>query len=199
MARSRMLTRRDGFKHAFLLGLGMSFGFTARRARAQKPSSNARVLVAYFTRTGNTRVIAGQVRRALGADLFEIMPVDPYPEDYEETVSQAERERKAGYEPPLMATVPDLAAYDVVFLGFPIWGMTAPAVIRSFLARHDLSGKTLVPFITHGGYGLGQSLSVVAKHAPEARILKAFSMKADQERQTLSQVTRWLDGVSVKP
>jgi flavodoxin len=177
----------------------MKLGLASTNAKAQQSSSNARVLVAYFTRTGNTRVIAGQIRRALGADLFEIQPADPYPEDYEETVTRAEREWKAGYEPPLMATVPDLAAYDVVFLGFPIWGMTAPALIRSFLARHDLSGKTLVPFITHGGYGLGQSVSVVAKHAPKARILKAFSLKADQERQTLSQVTRWLDGVPVKP
>jgi hypothetical protein len=75
--------------------------------------------------------------------------------------------------------------------------MTAPAVIRSFLSRHDLSGKTLVPFITHGGYGLGQSLSVVAEHAPRARLLEGFSMQADQERETLSRVTRWLGGVQL--
>ena len=75
--------------------------------------------------------------------------------------------------------------------------MTAPSVIRSFLSGHDLSGKTVVPFITHGGYGLGQSLAVVAEHAPRARLLEGFAMQADQERETLSQVTRWLGGIQV--
>lgn len=98
---------------------------------------------------------------------------------------------------PLKATVPNLGSYDLVFLGFPIWGMTAPPVIRSFLSRHDLSGKTLVPFVTHGGYGLGQSLSVIARHAPRARLLRAHSQRADQERETLTQVTGWLGRIQV--
>ena len=93
--------------------------------------------------------------------------------------------------------VPNIERYETVFLGFPIWGMSAPSVIRSFLSKHDLSGKTLVPFITHGGYGLGQSLSVVAEHAPQARLLEGFSLEADQERRTLEQVTSWLGGVQV--
>ena len=151
------------------------------------------MLVAYFTRTGNTRVIAHQVRRALDADLFEIAPAALYPEDYEETVRQAEREREARYEPPLKATVPDIEFYETVLLGFPVWGMSAPAVIRSFLSRHDMSGKTLVPLITHGGYGVGQSLDVLAAYAPNARLAEGFSLEADQEREALSQVTRWLE------
>ena len=91
------------------------------------------------------------------------MPARPYPDDYFETVEQAREERDRGFEPPLAAirrahgcsTRPSI-------LGFPIWGMTAPPVIRSFLSGHDLAGKTIVPFITHGGYGLGDSLEVVA-------------------------------------
>jgi hypothetical protein len=73
--------------------------------------------------------------------------------------------------------------------------MTAPSPIRSFLTWHDLSGTTLVPFITHGGYGPGNSLSVVAQHAPRARLLGEFSKECDQERETLSQVTGWLGGL----
>ncbi len=75
--------------------------------------------------------------------------------------------------------------------------MTTPPVIRSFLSGHDLSGKTLVPFVTHGGYGLGNSLSVLAEHAPRARLLEGFAMRADQERETLVQATRWLSTVRV--
>ena len=91
--------------------------------------------------------------------------------------------------------IPNIDSYDVVFLGFPIWGMTAPPVIRSFLSGHDLSGKTVIPFVTHGGYGRGTSMAVVAEHAPRARLLEGFTMQADQERETLSQVTRWLGGI----
>lgn len=147
--------------------------------------------MAYFSRSGNTRVVAGLLRREIGADLFEIQPARPYPEDYLETVEQARQERDRGVEPALAAKVP-VATYDIVYLGFPIWGETTPPIIRSFLSAHDLSGKTLVPFITHGGYGLGDSLSVLATHAPKAQLRASFSMQADQERQTMERVTGWL-------
>jgi flavodoxin len=152
----------------------------------------SKTLVAFFSRSGNTRVIAGQLHRALGTDLFEIQPAQPYPEDYEEQVAQAGGESASGFEPPLKASVPTIAGYDSLFLGFPIWGMTAPPIIRAFLSTHDLSGKTIRPFITHGGYGLGDSISAVRSHAPRSKVLDAFSMEADQEKRTLSQVTNWL-------
>ncbi len=154
--------------------------------------TTSKILVAYFSRSGNTRVIAGTLQRELGADLFEIRPERSYPDDYEETVAQATRERDSGFEPPLEAVVADIAAYDTIFLGLPIWGETAPPVIRSFLRAHDLMGKTLRPFITHGGYGPGSSMAVLADHAPGARILPPFVMEADQERRTLNQVRDWL-------
>ncbi|MCC0808043.1 flavodoxin [Methylobacterium sp. W2] len=166
-------------------------------AGASPMPSGSRVLVAFFTRSGNTKVIAGTVQRDLKADLFEIRPAQPYPEDYEETVAQAQRETERRYEPPLAATVPDIAAYDTVFLGLPIWGTTAPPVIRSFLRSHDLKGRTLRPIITHGGYGLGDSMAVIRAHASGAMVAEPFSMEADQERRTLNKVRGWLG--SIKP
>ena len=160
--------------------------------------TGARTLVAYFSRSGNTRVVAGLIQRGRGTDLFEIRPATPYPEDYLETVEQARKERDSGHEPALQAKVPSMADYDTVFLGFPIWGETTPPVIRAFLSAHDLSGKTLIPFVTHGGYGLGNSQTVLASHAPKARLLKGFVMEMDQERRTMERVTSWLKGVAVK-
>ncbi len=157
--------------------------------------AGSRILVAYFSRSGNTRVVAGLIHRARNTDLFEIRPASPYPEDYEQTVEQARKESESGYEPPLEAKVPAIANYDTVFLGFPIWGTTVPPVIRSFLSAHDLSGKTLIPFITHGGYGLGNSKAVLASHAPKARLLDGFVMEMDQERRTMERVTSWLRDV----
>jgi flavodoxin len=160
----------------------------------------AKVLTAYFTRSGNTKVIAGTIHRALGTDLFEIRPAQPYPEDYEATVEQAKQERDRGIEPALAERIPNIAGYETIYLGFPIWGETAPPIIRSFLKAHDFRGKTIRPFITHGGYGLGNSRSVLASHTPGARIEAPFVMEADQERRTLDQVSRWI-GVrpSAKP
>lgn len=170
----------------------LAIGAAAGASSGARSQSGSATLVAYLTRSGNTRVIAGQISRDLGANLFEIRTSQPYPEDYEEMVAQAERERLQGFEPPLAELVEDVVSYRTVFLGFPIWGMTAPSVIRSFLSNHDLTGKRIIPFITHGGYGVGNSLEVVAAHAPDAEILQEFSLECDQERQTMQTVRGWL-------
>jgi flavodoxin len=159
MSRPGTLARRA------LLATPALLAFANASAPAQDGGSTRmkglRTLVAYLSRSGNTRVIAETLHRKLNADLFEIRPARPYPADYEEHVAQATRERDTGYEPPLAAKVDDITKYDEILLGFPIWGETAPAPIRSFLKAHDLGGKTLRPFITHGGYGVGESLSVL--------------------------------------
>ena len=180
-----------------LLGAAGSSQGTADQGTASqgagKLRSDSPVLVAYFSRSGNTRVVAGLIQRAARAQLFEIMPANVYPDEYLATVEQARQERARDFEPALAAKVHDIGDYHSVFLGFPVWGETAPPVIRSFLSSHDLSGKTLIPFITHGGYGLGDSLSVLASHARNARLLEGFAMQADQERKTMEQVSSWLN------
>jgi flavodoxin len=186
------ISRRQFMGPCALLSLGAMTAPIAGAAQTSQPKGS-RVLVAYFSRSGNTRVIAGQIGRSLDATVFEIEPAKPYPEDYFQTVEQARRERDSGFRPELKRRITNLDDYDVVYLGFPIWGETAPPVIRSFLASHKLSGKTLIPFITHGGYGVGDSQKVVAAHAPGAKLLSApLVMQADQERQTVEGVMRWL-------
>lgn len=166
---------------------------TAAETSAQRSSTEpGKILVAYFSRTGNTAVIARQIGRATNATLFEIETQTPYPEDYQDTVEQARRETQSGYLPPLGHFVADIGRYDTIYLGMPIWGMTTPPVIRSFLRAHDLSGRTVIPFITHGGYGLGNSIEVLRAHIAGADMRQAFSMEADQERRTLERVSGWL-------
>lgn len=161
------------------------------------PRSGSRILVAYFSRSGNTRVVAGLIQRGLGADLFEIRPAKTYPEDYLLTVEQARQERDRGFEPALESKVRDMADYDTLFLGFPIWGETMPAIVRSFLSAHDLTGKTIIPFNTHGGYGLGNSRSVLESHAPKAKVEDGFVMEGEQERKTMERVNEWLSNSNV--
>lgn len=169
------------------------------RAAGPGDLRSGQVLVAYFSRTGNTRVVARQIQRDRDALLFEIRPARPYPEDYYETVEQARKERDSGFMPPLDGRVTDLARFDTIFLGFPIWGMTAPPIIRSFLAAHDFKGKTLIPFITHGGYGVGSSLKVLGANAKGARLHNpGFVIEADQEKRALESVGNWLDKLPYK-
>jgi flavodoxin len=188
--RTVMMTRRQSLAGILTLGVGATVGL-GKTATAQPAAAGSRVLVAFFTRSGNTKLIAGKVRRDLGADLFEIQPSAPYPEDYDATVALAEREKQAGYEPPLKENV-EIGAYSTVYLGFPVWGSTAPTVIKSFLTKHDLAGKDLVPLITHGGYGAGDSLAVLRRMAPGARVRRPFVIRMDQERAILRELTGWL-------
>ena len=181
-----------------LASLPLSSCTVSNGSEGEMQQGEYRTLVAYFSRTGNTRVIAGLIHRKLGADLFEIRLASPYPEDYLATVEQARQERGSGFEPALEAKVSNMAAYDTVYLGFPIWGETTPPVIRSFLKAHDLSGKVLIPLVTHGGYGLGNSQAILASYAPMAQLHRGFSLEADQERRTINRVKGWLGELDSK-
>lgn len=154
-------------------------------------------LVVYFSRSGNTRVVAGLIQRDQQADLFEILPELEYPDDYLETVERSRQEVMSGFHPPLRNAVSDISQYDVVFVGFPIWGETAPPAVRAFLSGHDLSGKVVVPFIMHGGYGVGDSLQVVAQLSPGATVIQGFVMQGLQERRTMETVNEWLADLDV--
>lgn len=190
----------DPFRRTLMMALAtlpLSGIAATSSAGGERRRTGSRTLVAYFSRSGNTRVVAGLIHRSLHTDLFEIRPATPYPEDYLETVEQARQERDSGRERALEARVSNMTDYDTVFLGFPIWGETTPPIIRAFLSAHDLSGRTLIPFVTHGGYGLGNSQSVLASHAPKARLRPGFVMEADQERRTMNQVNDWLSGIKI--
>lgn len=155
----------------------------------------SRILVAYFSRSGNTRVIGGIIHRNLNTDLFEIEPATPYPEDYFQTVEQAKNERERGVKPPLKNSVANISHYETVYLGFPIWGTSVPPVVQTFLSSHNLAGKLLIPFITHGGYGKGDSDDIISRLAPTSRREKPLVIECDQERRTTETVTSWLETI----
>jgi hypothetical protein len=182
--------RRDALKATLAAG---AIAATSRMALAQE--TDAPRLVAYLSRSGNTRVIAGALARRFGADLFELRPRDPWPADYNEMVAWASRLRESDEDVPLAESPGDLVRYRTIFLGFPVWGTDLPAVTRSFLRGHDLAGKTVVPFITYGSSGEGSSMRTVRALAPDARFVDQFVLRCDQERSTLDSLNAWLDGV----
>jgi flavodoxin len=128
-------------------------------------------LVAYFSATGTTRRLAERLAKAAGADLFQIEPQQPYTSadlNWRDRSSRATREKSDPAFRPAIKGVPDTSAYDVVYVGFPIWWYTAPNIVHTFLEACDLSGMTVVPFATSGGSSMertSQSLAASAKGA----------------------------------
>lgn len=140
-------------------------------------------------------MIAGVIHRSQKTDLFAIEPATPYPEDYFQTVEQAKNERARGIKPPLKNSVAAIERYETVYLGFPVWGTSMPPVVQTFLSSHNFAGKLLIPFITHGGYGKGNSDDMLASLAPAARREKPLVIECDQEKRTTETVTDWLETI----
>lgn len=154
-----------------------------------------RILIAYFSRTGNTRAIAEFIQQGTGGDLFEIVPLTPYPEAYEEVTAQARQELAEGYRPPLKENVEDMADVGVIFIGSPIWWGTVAPPVMTFLESHDLSGKTIVVFVTHGGSGLGDSVGDVREMCPDADVLDGLAIRGSEARGAEADTAAWLDAM----
>ena len=120
---------------------------------AQKTSNGKKVLVAYFSRSGNTKAIASHIKELTGGDLFEIQTAKPYPADYHTCTEVAKKEKNDNARPELKEKVKNIEEYDIIFIGFPNWWGTMPMPILTFLESYKLEGKIVIPFCTHGGGG----------------------------------------------
>lgn len=169
-----------------------------------------KTLIVYLSRTNNTKAIAEIIHQELGGDLVALELENPYPADYDSIVQQVQLENERNFLPPLKTKV-DLTKYDTIFLGFPTWGMRLPPPMKSFLARNDLSEKTVIPFNTNAGYGVGSGFEKVTELCPNSIILKGFSTKGGIERdgvflaikgnkreQTKKEIKQWLTEIAIK-
>ncbi|MDR1316112.1 MAG: flavodoxin [Spirochaetales bacterium] len=159
---------------------------------AQNQAGTKKILVAYFSQTGNTRELARQIQRQTGGDLFEIECAVPYPRNYDAFVEQAQQEQRQRARPALKTRVPDMEKYDIIFLGHPIWWSSIPMPVASFLAEYDLSGKTIIPFCSHGGGGPGRSRSVIAELAPRAALAETLALRASGGASLPEAISAWL-------
>ena len=168
-----------------------------------------KTLVAVFSKTGeqyavgtiaegNTMIVAKMIAQATGAALFEIRPAKPYPEGYTVTTEIAKKELNANVRPAL-AEDKDASEYDTVFLGYPIWWGEPPMAVLTWLESHDFKGKTVIPFATHEGSGMGRSERTLKKVLPGANFRTALALRgatAQNDRPAAKKaVDKWLTGL----
>jgi len=186
-------------------------------SKAQSPSNergdflkDKNVLIVYLSRTNNTKAVAEIIHQSTGGTMAALELLTPYPEHYQTTVNQVAEENRTGFLPPLKTKIDSIDKYDVVFVGFPTWGMQLPPPMKSFLNQYDLSGKTVIPFNTNGGYGIGSSFETVKQLCPNSEVLDGFStkggierdgilfvMEGDKEVQVQAAIKKWLQKISI--
>lgn len=152
------------------------------------------ILIAYFSKTNNTRTLAELIQARVGGDMFHVTTKKPYPADYRATTDAARAELDGNARPELAATISpeDMRRYDVVFLGYPSWWGTMPMAMFTFLEQYDLAGKTIVPFCTHEGSGLGRGPADIGRLSPGATVGQGFAARGGQVGGARNDVDAWL-------
>ncbi len=162
-------------------------------------------LVAYYSRAGqnyghggiidlpkgNTEVLAEAVAADLGADLFKIETVEPYPVDYYATTDQAKRELREQARPAIQEPLPNMDGVDTIVLGYPNWWGTMPMAVKTFLDGCDLSGVTISPFCTNEGSGLGGSVNDLKRSYPAANVTSGLSVRGTDAKSSTGKAVAW--------
>ena len=164
----------------------------------EEASNGKKILVAYYSYSGNTKAVAGQIAAALGADLFEINTVETYPSAYGDLVDQAQREIKAGFKPQLSGRVENMAQYDVVFIGSPNWWGTVAPAVSSFLSQYNWEGKQAAGFFTHGGGGMQNCGRDLQRQLPGAKVLSPVAFAGRSSGAPQKELQAWLTQLGLK-
>ena len=163
-----------------------------------------KVLVLYYSQTSNTKAVATEIATKLNADIEEIVAVNPYDGDFQATIDRCIVEREQGTVTEIKPLTADIANYDVIFIGYPVWFGTYAPPIATFLANTDLSGKKIVPFCTFGSGGLESSVKDMAEKQPKAEILNGYGVRAarmdamPKEIDNFLKASGFLEGEYVK-
>lgn len=151
-----------------------------------------KTLVVFYSWGGNTRAIARQIHQKVGGDLVDLELVKPYSTNYNTCLDEAQNDQRIDARPALKTKIANMAQYDTVFIGYPNWWATIPMPIATLLDEYDFSGKTILPFCSHGGGRLGQSVTDIAKLAPGARVKEALSVHYGGGSSLSGDIDAWL-------
>ena len=171
----------------------------------------AKILVAYFSRAGNnyvngritnlkegnTEIAANLIKELTGSNMFRIETVNSYPGDYAKATEVAQQELRTNARPQLTGNVEDMDSYKMIFLGYPNWWGTMPMPVFTFLEEYNFSGKTIAPFCTHEGSGLGRSEKDLAKLCPKATVEKGLAIRGGNVKNAQNEISKWLREIKI--
>ena len=177
-----------------------------KKTQQEEPAKEEtpKMLVLYYSQTSNTKTVAQEIATRLGADMEEIVAVNPYDGDFQATIDRCMKEREEGTATEIQPLTSEIANYDVIFVGYPVWFGTYAPPIATFLANTDLSGKKIVPFCTFGSGGLESSVKDMAEKQPKAEILNGYGVRAarldamPKEIDNFLKASGFLEGEYVK-
>ena len=184
------------FLLCFALFIGVAVnGYSISAAAATKKDTKQsaktqekKVLVVYFSRTGTTKTVAKKIKKMTGGTLFQIQTKKKYPSNYDKMLNTAQKEQDEKARPALKKKVKSMKKYDIILIGYPIWWGDAPMAVYSFLESHDLSGKTIIPFCTSGGTGIGSSVKNIKKVCKKAKVKAGLTANDVSDKQ----IRKWL-------
>ena len=152
------------------------------------------VLIVYFSQTGNTETVANIIHDNVGGDIVKLETTEAYPSDYDELFDYAQQEQQEDARPELSTVIENIEQYDTIFLGYPNWWGDMPMAIYTFLDTYDLSGKTIAPFITHGGSGLSGTPENIQEEL-NASVTEGLAIDGDEASDSSEDVVEWLNSL----
>ena len=159
-------------------------------SRKEIDMSDKKVLVAYYSYSGNTENVAKKIQNITNGGLFEIVPKKAYSKNYNEVVNIAQEEKQKDIKPELVDNG-NVKDYDIIFVGTPVWWYTMAGPVKTFLSKNDFKGKTIVPFCTHGGGGASSTYADIQKLAPDAKVTEGYTSYENSAKD--SEITEWIN------
>lgn len=185
--------------------LFLLFGLCCMACSSAQSQSSKKILIVYLSRTNNTKAVAQMIQSYVGGRLAALELQNPYPANYRQQVDQVVHENETGFLPPLKTKIDSIEKYDIIFIGFPTWAMQMPPPMKSFLHQYNLAGKTIIPFNTNAGYGVGSGFETLKQLCPNSTVQEGFLttggkerdgilfvMKGEKEIQVREEVNQWL-------
>ena len=187
------------FNLGFRLARGnIGIGNVTTIAEQKKFEGNSKILIVYFSWSGNTKGIAEEIRKQTGADIFEIELEHPYSEEYNTLLMEAQETQHQQSRPKIKKHVKNFEQYGIIMLGYPNWWASIPMPIASFLEEYDFSGKKIMPFCSHGGGRFGQTLTAIAKLVPDAVLMEGLSVHYSGGSQLTNNIANWLSESNIQ-
>lgn len=175
-----------------LLSLAVVAGMTTACTQQKAVEKTNRQLVLYYSENGTTKAVAEELQKQLGADIEAIEAVEPYSGNFQATIERCNKERESGQTPALKALQSNIADYDTIFLGYPIWFGTYALPIATLVKEQTFEGKTIIPFCSFGSGGLNTSTADLEKALPKANILKGYGVRTARVASAAKELNRFL-------